>query len=941
MFYTKMISRLKRASCLALIRFGIVVLLCVLLFPRPTLAAPTSAEKRGLLASPGFEGRGVKGIYFFPGESAGNTDKYTTHPTEEDDKHWNSDPASRGRVLDRMVRANANTVVMSYWSNMPQWCPMVLDGTSVSGVIEAVQGRPLVIMPAMEGGYDENNPATQHWEFNQEFPSDVGGLVYRVGLLVTLFNGHMDKWAQLYDRDGLPRYAVNILHVSSTRIEQVPGSQDDEIFARAFDTAADAIFKRYKIRVGFTLDTIGDQRYSALPSEAGPALERTASVLAIQGFASEVFNSVTKRSKAGKAPHDNNHDGLPPVRSDNIERMADWKRAAVNDWVKTGVPVILDVNNGFDGRKVWSNTDQGIWGDNTNYTEDRWRNWMSQLKGPGIKGICFDTWNGYTEGYAAVPSEEHGDTVYKWLRELLAPPPWEYSDFFYVNGKSTYRVYGAICDKWHQLGADRRFAAPVSAEAPASFGRVQYFGDGKAIYWSGATGAHEVHGQILKTYQQEGAEKSCLGFPISDEEGSRDNRVNRFENGRIEWKAGDAEGRVICNPAPTGQPAPSTGFIGVFSQNPPDYQPMWVYGISDSGSLVWYRKEEANSPWQGPKTVGAHWDQFKDVIAAGGNRFYALTNDGRLMWLQDNDFNTGQGFSNISLGRIQIPPRSGNTGAAGGNNDGQLGGNSQSNGNEILIPGGGNNNGGNGGIGPRRPRFTPQAFSLENSAPTTNRGHFLLIQGPDPNQHPSPLHVPLITHGSVFPGTSHGWNGPLQVGKGWDQYKKIFSGGDGVIYAIRQDGALMWFRHNAYETGGGPEQRDAWSTSKQIASGWGNYKDVFSTGGGDIYAIQNDGYLVEYQHNGYLTGESNWGVARTVGLGWQNFRQVVPAANGVLLAIKPDGKMMWYKHLGPALTGDRILRTERWQGPIEIGSGWQNFKKVVVLLPVSELTGPH
>jgi len=43
--------------------------------------------------------------------------------------------------------------------------------------------------------------------------------------------------------------------------------------------------------------------------------------------------------------------------------MADWKRKAMNDWIATGVPVILDVSNGYDGRKFfgdatwhWSDT---------------------------------------------------------------------------------------------------------------------------------------------------------------------------------------------------------------------------------------------------------------------------------------------------------------------------------------------------------------------------------------------------------------------------------------------------------------------------------------------------------------------------------------------------------------------------------------------------------
>jgi hypothetical protein len=77
-------------------------------------------DKRALLASPGLEGLPIKGVYFFPGEAAGNLDLYTIHPFLADDRHWNSDLSCRTRVVDRMVAAHVNTVVMSYWSNMPR-----------------------------------------------------------------------------------------------------------------------------------------------------------------------------------------------------------------------------------------------------------------------------------------------------------------------------------------------------------------------------------------------------------------------------------------------------------------------------------------------------------------------------------------------------------------------------------------------------------------------------------------------------------------------------------------------------------------------------------------------------------------------------------------------------------------------------------------------------
>jgi hypothetical protein len=60
----------------------------------------------------------------------------------------------------------------------------------------------------------------------------------------------------------------------------------------------------------------------------------------------------------------------------------------------------------------------------------------------------------------------------------------------------------------------------------------------------------------------------------------------------------------------------------------------------------------------------------------------------------------------------------------------------------------------------------------------------------------------------------------------------------------------------------------------------------------------------------------------------------------VILAITNDGKMLWYKDLGPGPTAPvahaKMNRlNEKWEGPVEIGSGWQGFKKVFALIPVA------
>src|SRR4051794_33126383 len=66
--------------------------LCVLAIFAATTGS-SHADSRGLLASPGFAGQPVKGLYFFPGETR-DTSLYTANPANPVDEHWLSDPTS-------------------------------------------------------------------------------------------------------------------------------------------------------------------------------------------------------------------------------------------------------------------------------------------------------------------------------------------------------------------------------------------------------------------------------------------------------------------------------------------------------------------------------------------------------------------------------------------------------------------------------------------------------------------------------------------------------------------------------------------------------------------------------------------------------------------------------------------------------------------------------
>jgi uncharacterized protein with LGFP repeats len=97
-----------------------------------------------------------------------------------------------------------------------------------------------------------------------------------------------------------------------------------------------------------------------------------------------------------------------------------------------------------------------------------------------------------------------------------------------------------------QLGGDLGFGRPVSNEEPTTHGRESAFADGKGIYWSAATNAHELHGLIYQTYVQHGSDGGCLGLPVSDEEAGGGGRLNRFQHGTITWKQGDKAAVIHC-----------------------------------------------------------------------------------------------------------------------------------------------------------------------------------------------------------------------------------------------------------------------------------------------------------------------------------------------------------------------------------------------------------
>jgi hypothetical protein len=248
----------------------------------------------------------------------------------------------------------------------------------------------------------------------------------------------------------------------------------------------------------------------------------------------------------------------------------------------------------------------------------------------------------------------------------------------------------------------------------------------------------------------------------------------------------------------------SQQFIGHFGTSQAFF-PGILYVIAQNGDLHWYRNDQAGRPggsttWSGPNVIGTGFNGFTTFFNGGGPAMYGIQRDGTLIWL-------------------------GYEGRHSGLRDAWL-----------------------------------------NNAQ------------------------------------------PKQVGTGWDGFTLVFSTGEFVIYGITPDGRLLWFRHHGARVGGG--DAGDWSGPNEVGTGWGHFVKVFSPGEGVIYAIDGDGTLFRAVHKGYLDGTMEWeqGVAQQIAIGWNTFFDVAPGPDGVIYGFRRDGRVFYTRFGAP--------RTESSSAPL-------------------------
>ena len=113
---------------------------------------------------------------------------------------------------------------------------------------------------------------------------------------------------------------------------------------------------------------------------------------------------------------------------------------------------------------------------------------------------------------------------------------------YWTQATGAWEVYGQIRARWESLGWETGVLGyPTTGETatPDGVGRFNHFKKGTSlgsIYWTQATGAWEVHGNIRAKYEMLGWETGVLGYPVTNETATPDGvgRFNHFLKGALE-----------------------------------------------------------------------------------------------------------------------------------------------------------------------------------------------------------------------------------------------------------------------------------------------------------------------------------------------------------------------------------------------------------------------
>ena len=167
-----------------------------------------------------------------------------------------------------------------------------------------------------------------------------------------------------------------------------------------------------------------------------------------------------------------------------------------------------------------------------------------------------------------------------------------------------------IDQKYAQLGGPSGLLGPaVLPEVLATGGAFRGYQKG-IIAWVPATGAHEVHGLILKKWSAFGHQDGLLGFPTTDQSSTPEGSYNLFQRGVILYKRGTSEafevhGAIHQKYINLNSEKGILGFpISDERISPPSVASRNLSAVQSIGSLLWGRTRSMVLS----TNIGKEWD---------------------------------------------------------------------------------------------------------------------------------------------------------------------------------------------------------------------------------------------------------------------------------------------------------------------------------------------
>ncbi len=91
----------------------------------------------------------------------------------------------------------------------------------------------------------------------------------------------------------------------------------------------------------------------------------------------------------------------------------DYAESIVKKWSSASIPFITPLIPGYDAHIVFP--ELGVYGFNNDWLINQKKTLLKYAN----KGLSFDVWNGFTEGYVFAPTNEDTDKYYLWAKGII------------------------------------------------------------------------------------------------------------------------------------------------------------------------------------------------------------------------------------------------------------------------------------------------------------------------------------------------------------------------------------------------------------------------------------------------------------------------------------------------------------------------------------------